>query len=146
MIGALYVSILHPRNAAFDALWYHLGLGEGWAVEGGINRSPEGWYMAALPNMAAVLYSWAFLVPGIDLFETMMIAAHQEFLLFLVTLSFIPIAVKMLVPDARPGISWLVLFLFPCTMIYDAGLHTGNDHIASFWGIPIFLALRRIWT
>jgi hypothetical protein len=79
------------------------------------------------------------------LFETTVLAAHIEFLLFLVTLASIPVLVRWLLPDTAVGIAWVALFLFPSVFIYDAGLHTGNDHIAAFWAIPIFLAFRRTW-
>jgi hypothetical protein len=141
----IYLSILPPRNTAFDSVWYHLGLGQGWAADGAILRSQEGWLYEGLPNMAAVLYSWGFLLPTFDLFETTTLAAHIEFLLFLVTLASIPVLVDWLLPDTGVGIAWVALFLFPSVFIYDAGLHTGNDHVAAFWAIPIFLACRRAW-
>jgi hypothetical protein len=145
-VGWIYISILSPRNIAFDALWYHLGLGQGWAADGAILRSQEGWLYEGLPNMAAVLYSWGFLLPGFDLFETTALAAHIELLLFLVTLASIPVLTEWLLPGTRASLAWVAAFLFPSVFIYDAGLHTGNDHIAAFWAIPIFLALRRAWT
>jgi hypothetical protein len=141
----LYLSILIPGNANFDAQWYHLGLGQGWAADGAIRRTPEGWFVEALPNMAAVIYSWGFLIPGLDFFETVMVAAHQEFLLFVVTLATVPVLVRWLLPDAKLAIAWVALFLFPSVFIYDASLHSGNDHVAAFWGVPIFLALTRAW-
>jgi len=142
----LYFAILTPENASFDSAWYHLGLGQGWAAAGGISRSPEGWFVEALPHLAAVVYSWAFIVPGLDLFERAMVAAHIELALFLMTLASIPVLVRWLLPGARVGISWVAFFLFPAIYIYDASLHSGNDHVAAFWAVPIFLAFRRAWT
>ncbi|HSN83613.1 MAG TPA: hypothetical protein VLS88_13605 [Polyangiales bacterium] len=141
----LYLSILTPNNANFDAQWYHLGLGQGWAADGAILRTPEGWFVEALPNMAAVLYSWAFLLPGLDLFDITMVAAHQELALFLVTLAGIPVLVRWLLPDTNAAVAWVALFLFPSVFIYDASLHSGNDHVAAFWAVPIFLALTGAW-
>lgn len=142
----IYLGILTPKNTAFDSVWYHLGLGQGWAAEGAIRRSQEGWLYEALPNMAAVLYAWAFLLPTFDLFETAVLAAHIEFSLFLVTIASIPVLARWLLPGTKTGVAWVAIFLFPSVFIYDAGLHTGNDHVAAFWAIPIFLALRRTWT
>jgi len=144
LIG-LYLSILTPGNANFDSQWYHLGLPQGWAADGAILRSEEGWIIEALPNMAAVLYSWGFLLPGLDLFEIVMVAAHQEFVLFVVTLASIPVLVRWMLPETDTSIAWVALFLFPSVFIYDASLHTGNDHVAAFWAIPIYLALIRAW-
>jgi len=144
-VFGLYLGILTPRNAAFDSVWYHLGLGQGWEAAGGIARSEEGWFVEGLPNLAAVLYSWGFLLPGLDLFETVMVAAHLELVLFLATLASLPVLVRWLLPQTRTGIAWVALFLFPSVFIYDASLHSGNDHIAAFWAVPIFLSLRRAW-
>jgi hypothetical protein len=144
-LALLYLSILAPANANFDSQWYHLGLGQGWASDGAILRSPEGWIVEALPNMAAMLYSWSFLLPGLDLFEVTMVVAHQEFLLFAVTLASIPVLVHWMLPGTNAAIGWVALFLFPSVFIYDAGLHSGNDHIAAFWAVPIFLAMTRAW-
>lgn len=141
----LYLSILAPGNANYDSQWYHLGLGQGWASDGAILRTPEGWFVEALPNMAAMLFSWGFLLPGLDLFEIVMVAAHQEFLLFVVTLASIPVLVRWMLPDADAAIAWVALFLFPSVFIYDASLHSGNDHVAAFWAVPIFLAFVRAW-
>lgn len=143
-VALLYLGILTPRNAAFDSLWYHLGLGEGWAAAGGIERSPEGWYMSTLPDMAAMVYAWAFLVPWAQPFDIMMVAAHQEFLVFVATLFSIPVLVNALVPRA-PRVSWVALFAFPSVFIYDASLHSGNDHIGAFFAVPTGLALLRLW-
>jgi hypothetical protein len=144
-LAGLYLSILTPNNANFDAQWYHLGLGQGWAADGAMLPTPEGWFIEALPNMAAVLYSWGFLVPGLDLFEITMVAAHQELLLFLVTLASIPVLVRWLIPETPTAVAWVALFLFPSVFIYDASLHSGNDHVAAFWAVPIFLSLIGAW-
>lgn len=143
----LYVNQLTPKNASFDTQWYHLGLAEGWAVTGEIARSPEGSFVAALPQLSALLYTWAYLVPGLDYFEQIELAAHQEVVIFIATLASIPLLVRRLVPHARArvGLSWVALFLFPAIFIYDASLVTGSDHIAAFWAVPTFLAFLRAW-
>ena len=144
-IGALYFNILTPKNANFDSQWYHLGLGQQWMAQGGMLRTPEGWFVEALPHFAAVLYAWAFQLPKLDLFNIVEVAAHIEFVIFLLTLAGIPVLVYRLVPGARTSETWVAMFLFPSLFIYDASLHTGNDHIAAFWAVPIFLALRRAY-
>ncbi len=141
----LYVAILSPRVASFDTVWYHLGLGQQYRALGGISPSPEGWFVDALPQLASTLYAWAFFLPGCDLFNTVEVAAHMEFVLFLATLACLPLLVRRLVPGAHAAASWAALFLFPALFVYDASLSIGNDHIAAFWGPPIFLALRRAW-
>lgn len=142
-IVGLYFNILTPKNANFDSQWYHLGLGQQWATMGGIYRSPEGWIVEALPHFAAVIYAWAWQLPGFSLFNIVELIAHLEFVILLLTLVGIPVLVRSLVPRARTSETWVALFLFPSIFIYDASLHSGNDHVAAFWAVPIFLALRR---
>jgi MFS family permease len=37
------------------------------------------------------------------------------------------------------------LFLFPSIIVYDAGLHSGNDHMAAFFALPLWVAAHRSW-
>ncbi len=142
-IGLLWLATLNPKNASFDTIWYHLGLGEQFAAVGGIARTGEGAYVATLPPMTAVLFSWAFQLPGAKLFDIVETAAHQEVLIFLVTLASIPLLVRWLVPGRRQTAAWVALFLFPAIFTYDAALVVGSDHVAAFWAVPIALVLRR---
>jgi hypothetical protein len=144
-LTVVYVGILTPNNAAYDSRWYHLPLAEHYAAAGAIERSPEGWFQAALPHLSSLLYLWPFLFSGFRLFDQVEIAAHFEFVLFLWTLAGIPLLVRWLVPGARTRTTWAVMFLFPALFSYDSCLSIAADHIAALWAIPIFLALRRAW-
>jgi hypothetical protein len=57
----------------------------------------------------------------------------------------LPTLVRRLVPRARAQHAWVAMFLFPVLVFYDAGFHSGNDHIAGFWAVPLWLAARRAW-
>jgi hypothetical protein len=142
-VAAIYLTILSPRNAAFDSVWYHLGIGQQLAEVRAIRPTPEGWFVDALPQLAAISYAWCFLLPGASLFDSVEVAAHMELVLFLATLFAIPVLVRWLVPRARAGAAWAALFLFPAVFVYDANLSIANDHVAAFFAIPILLALRR---
>lgn len=144
-LGFIYLSILTPDNASYDAIYYHLGLAEQYKVKGGIWPSPEGWIVEALPLLGSTTYAWAFIFPSNDLFDAMMVCAHQEYVVFLATLASLPVAVRCLVPRARPAIAWVALLLFPGIVVYDAGLHSGNDHIAALFAIPLWVAAYRSW-
>jgi hypothetical protein len=144
-LAMLYLNILTPDNASFDAIYYHMGLAEQYKVRGGIMPSPEGWLVEALPLLASTLYAWAFIFPGNDLFDAMMVCAHLEYVLFLATVACLPVVVRTLVPRARSASAWVALFLFPGIIAYDAGLHSGSDHIAAFWALPLWLAAWRSW-
>jgi hypothetical protein len=144
-LGLLYLYILTPDNASFDAIYYHLGIPQQNRALGGIYRTPEGWIVDGLPLLASVIYTWAFVFPTNDLFDRMMACAHMEYVLFAATLFSLPVLVRWLVPRSRSWGAWVAMFLFPAIFVYDAGLHSANDHIAAFWGVPIWLALRRAW-
>jgi hypothetical protein len=144
-LGLLYLYILTPDNASFDALYYHLGIPQQNRALGGIYRTPEGWIVDGLPSLASVNYTWAFVFPTNDLFDRMMACAHMEYVLFAATLFSMPVLVRRLVPGSRSWGAWVAMFLFPAVLVYDAALHSANDHIAAFWGMPIWLALRRAW-
>lgn len=141
----LYVPTLIPENTAYDARWYHLGLAEHYAAAKGIERFPEGPVFAAVPHLSSVLYAWAFLLPGSELFDRVELAAHVEFLIFLFTLPGIPALVRYLVPDARARATWIALFFFPAMFLYDASLFVASDHIAALWSIPTYLMMARAW-
>ncbi|HRI62901.1 MAG TPA: hypothetical protein PK156_01655 [Polyangium sp.] len=142
-VGLIYFAILSARNIAYDSYFYHLGISQQYALEGGIKPALEGWLPAAIPHLASVLYCWAFLLPGMTMFERVTCAAHVEFILFLFTLAGVPALVRQLVPRAPAGLSWATFFLFPGIFVYDSALSVAADHVAAFWAIPIYLMLLR---
>lgn len=146
-VGTLlvYWAILSPRNVAFDATFYHLGIAQQYATEHAITPFQEGWMPGALPHLASVLYAWAFVLPGLDMFGRIVCAAHVEFVIFLFTLASIPVLVRWLAPRADASASWVAVFLFPGVLVYDSSLTTAADHIAAFWAVPAWLAFRRAY-
>jgi hypothetical protein len=144
-IALVYFTILSPRNIAFDATMYHLGIAQEYAVSHAIRATPEAWTPAALPHLASVLYAWSFSLPGQAMFDRVECAQHLEFTLFLYTLASLPVLVRWLAPGARAGASWAAVFLFPGIFLYDSSLAGTADHVAAIWAVPIYLALRRAW-
>jgi len=139
----LYAQILPPENVSFDARWYHLGMAEQYVSEGAIRRFPEGAFYGAYPQLASILYTWAFLFPTGLMFDRVVLAAHVEFVLFLWTLVGVAVLVRRLVPRTRPRFAWLAVFLFPGFYVYDSSLVCGADHVVALFAAPIFLALLR---
>jgi hypothetical protein len=139
----LYVPTLVPDNAAYDTRWYHLGLAEHYVAAGAIARLPEGPATSAIPQLATALYTWAFLVPGGDLFDRVELAAHLEFAIFVFTLPGLCVLFRHLVPDGRGRLAWLALFLFPAVFLYDATLTIAADHVAALFAIPAYVCFVR---
>jgi len=144
-VGLVYYAILSPRNVAFDSSFYHLGIAQQYATEHAIRPFQEGWLPGALPHLASVLYAWAFVLPGLDMFGRIECAAHVEFALFVMTLLQIPTLVRYLAPRAGAAASWAAMFLFPGILVYDSSLTVAADHVAAFWTIPAWLAFRRAY-
>jgi hypothetical protein len=145
----VYFALLTPNNVAFDSRWYHLALAEHYALTGAVQRSPEGSMIAAGPQLASYLYTWAFLLPRGRLFDHIELAAHLELTVFVVALLGIPALVRRLLP-ARVGGSayryaWVARFLFPGMFLYDSSLCLGADHVAAAFAAPIYLLLLRAW-
>ncbi len=144
-VALLYVNILTPGNLAFDSRWYHLAISEHYAAAGAVTRFPEGWFCGTYPHLASLLYTWAMLNPHGDLFTKIELAAHVEFLLFVVTLSGVGMLARWCVArgDVRIRNGWAALFLFPGILLYDSSLSVAADHVLAFWAPPLFLLLRR---
>ena len=139
----VYYGLLSPKNIAFDAHFYHLGIAQEYAVDHAIRAFPEGWMPGALPQLASVIYAWGISLPGLDMFDRLVLVQHLEFVVFLFTLASIPTLVRYLVPRVHPKVSWAAVFLFPGILVYDSTLSGAADHIGAFWAIPVWLAFRR---
>lgn len=137
---AVYTQVITPENVSYDSRWYHLGLAEQYAAQGGIRRFPEGFYLGAYPQFATWLYTWAFQLPG-TLFDRVALSSHVEWTLFLITISGTHALVRRLTRGVRVRWSGAAWFLFPSILIYDSNLNSGADHILAFWAIPLALAV-----
>jgi hypothetical protein len=142
-LGVLLVwfPILTPQNASYDARWRHLAIAEHYVAQGGIAPFSEGWVLGAQPQLASLLYAWAFSMPG-AVFDRVVTAAHMEFSLFLVTLIGVAAIVRRVLRE-RAGLSWAAVFLFPGIFCYDSGLVLGADHVAALFAPAIFLLALR---
>jgi hypothetical protein len=144
-IGLVYFQLLTPEAFSWDARWYHLPLAQQYALQGAVKPYPEGWWLAAYPHSASLIYTWAFLQPGGLLWDKLELCAHLELAVFLATIASIPSLVRALDPEASGRRTWVAIFLFPGIFLYDSNLHAGADHMAALWCIPLVLALIRVW-
>ncbi len=140
----VYLPLLTTQNVAFDSRWYHLGMAEHFATSGRIAMFPEGWFVGTYPHLSSWLYTWALSLPGSDLHLRIELAAHQEFLLFLVTLAGVPLLVQRLLHGRRVRGTWVCVFLFPGIFLYDSNLNVAADHVLAFWAVPMALATLRL--
>ena len=124
-IAVLYFQMLSPAVFSWDARWYHLPIAQQYALEGTVRTFPEGWWLAAYPHSASLIYTWAFLLPSSLFFHKLELCAHLELAVFLATIASIPTLVRTLVKDASGRGTWVTIFLFPGIFLYDGNLHAG---------------------
>lgn len=144
-VGVLYFCILSPETFTFDTRWYHMPMGQRYALSGKVARFDEGFWMAAFPHLLSYIYAWVFLLPGLVIFDRMEVGVHIEFALFVAILVQIPVVVRRLAPAAPRQLSWCVRLAFPGLYLYDSNLNAGADHVAAFFVLPLALATLRAW-
>ncbi len=142
-LAATYLLVMTPLNVGGDSYWYHLPIAEEYVARGAIRPFAEGWYLGAYPQLASLLYTWAFQSPG-ALFDHVMLSSHLEWALFLATLPGISALARRLLGGTRVPYAAAAIFLFPGILLYDSSLVTGADHIHAFWAPALGLALLRL--
>src|SRR5262249_19686983 len=143
-LGMVYFAILTPDNLGFDSRWYHLPIAEHYAAAGRIGPFSEGWYLGAHPHLATMAYALAHLLTDTEPFDRILLAAHLEFVLFVVMLASIPVLVRRLVGGPLRWEGFAAAFLFPALFLYDGSLFVAADHILALFAIPVYLLLLRV--
>src|SRR5262249_30326697 len=114
-------------------------------ANGAIRRAPEGSFVAAYPQLASYLFTWAFCLPQSTLFDRVELCLHIELATFIGMLAAIPVAVRKLVPRTSGAGSFAAYFLFPSIFLYDSNLNGGSDHVSALFTLPLGLSLLRAW-
>ncbi|HEX7506855.1 MAG TPA: hypothetical protein VF550_08785 [Polyangia bacterium] len=140
---AVYLQVMTPQNVGSDSYWYHLPIAEEYVARGAIRPFAEGWYLGAYPQLASLLYTWAFQSPG-SLLDHVALSSHLEWALFLATLAGVSSLTRRLLGGTRVPFAAAVVFLFPGIFLYDSSLITGADHVHAFWAPALGLALIRL--
>ncbi len=143
LTGVIYLGILTPDAVNYDATWCHLTIAQDYAREGRIVAFP-GDYSKNVPQLASLLHTWSFLVPGLTPPLRWMLALHQEFGLFLWTLAGVAATVRFMVGAPGPRGAWVAFYLFPIIFVYDHNLGGAADHVAAAFTLPGLLATCRL--
>lgn len=132
-----------PHSIHHDAAWSHLPIAEDYAREGRLVPF-FGFTPKNLPHLSSLLYTWAFLVPGLGHPALAWLCAQWiELQLLGFTLLGVSAAAAWLVGRPRyPGV-WAVFFLFPGFYVYDSNFGGGSDHVAAFFALPTLIASMR---
>jgi hypothetical protein len=139
-VGVLYLGAMTPDSLNYDSTWCHLTIAQDYARAGRIIPFPAD-YTKNMPQLASLIHTWGWLVPGLDLPALRwMLALHNEFGLFLWTLVGVAAGVRRLLNDQRLVGTWAAFFLFPIIYVYDNNMGGAADHVCAFFAVPMVLA------
>jgi hypothetical protein len=142
-VFVVYLGAMTPDALNYDSTWCHLTVAQDYARAGRIIPFPAD-YTKNVPQLASVIHTWGWLLPGLDPPLRWMMALHDEFSLFLWTLAGIAAAVRRLTGDQSLRGTWVAFFLFPIVFVYDNNLGGAADHICAFFAPPLLLATLRV--
>lgn len=141
-LGVIYVGIMTPDALGYDSAWQHQVVAQDYARNGKLVPFPADWAKNH-PQLAAIVYAWAYIVPGLIMPERWVGALHLEFVLFVFTLAGVAAVVRVLTGDRPVRGAWAGFFLFPAIFVYDCNLQGSADHVLAFFTLPVFLAALR---
>ncbi len=142
LVGLLYLGAMSPDAINYDATWVHMVIPQDYAREGRIVAFP-GDQVKNVPHLGAMLCTWGFIVPGLDLPQLRwMMALHIEFSVFLWTLVAIA-AVARWFAEREVRATWTALMLFPGIFVYDSNMAGASDHFLAMYTAPLVLATAK---
>ncbi len=143
-LGLLYLGLMTPDSLNYDATWSHVVVAQEYARAGRMVDFP-GDYNKNMPHLASLIFTWGFLVPGLEHTALRwMLALHLELGLLLWTLAGVAACVRAVVGDPQLRGAWVGFFLFPIIFVYDDNLGGSADHVCGFFSVPIALATLRL--
>ena len=142
-VGLVYLGAMTPDALNYDSTWCHLTVSQDYARAGRIIPFPAD-YTKNMPQLASMIHTWGWIVPGLSTPLRWMMVLHNEFSLFLWTLAGVAAGIRRMVNDQRLTGSWAAFFLFPIIFVYDHNLGGAADHICAFFAVPMVLATLRV--
>ena len=139
----VYFGAMTPDAISVDASMVHLKIAQEYARTGRLVPFLTN-YHTCVPHLASILFTWAFIVPGLHVAQHWMLALHLDFCLFVFTSVGVAAAIQRMVGDYRLRAGWVAIFLFPGFFAADSNLNCGADHVVAFYSIVITLATLRV--
>lgn len=139
----VYLGAFTPESLNYDSTWCHLTISQDYARAGRIIPFPAD-YTKNMPQLASMIHTWGFIVPGLTTPLRWMMVLHNEFSIFLWTLAGVAAGIRRMVNDQRIAGSWAAFYLFPIIFVYDHNLGGAADHICAFFAVPMVLATLRV--
>jgi hypothetical protein len=139
----IYFPIIAPSHVGVDSSIYHIPIAEHYVAAGAIRPFRDGWVPGAGPQLASLVYAWGLLTPGFDFVDRILVLAHLEYVVFLMTLLGISALASYLIGAGRASLAWVAIFLFPALFKHE--LQQAADHVAALWFPPLYLCFFRAW-
>jgi hypothetical protein len=142
-LGLMYLQHMTPDSLNYDSTWCHLTVAQDYARAGRIIPFPAD-YMKNVPQLASLIHTWGWLLPGMHDPQRWMLVLHDELSLFVWTLVGVAAGTRYLLDDPELRGAWVAFFLFPIIFVYDSNLGGAADHVAAAFSVPILLATLRL--
>jgi hypothetical protein len=113
---------LTTATAGYDSTWYHLVITERYAVAGAIEAFREGWLQGAGPQMASVLYAWAFVLTKSTSLGMVTSGLLEYTFVLSAVLGVVPLARVLLRRSRRLPWAWATIAMFPAWQLYGPQL------------------------
>lgn len=143
LTAIIYFGAMTPDAINYDASWSHLTVAQDYARAGRMIPFPAD-YNKNVPQLASIIHTWGWSVPGLIPPLRWMLALHQEFGIFMWVLAGVAAATRFFLKDERVRGTWVCFYLFPIIFVYDHNLGGAADHIASVFLLPGLLAAGRL--
>ncbi len=144
-IALMYLQVMTPGSINYDAAWYHLPLAQDYAREGRIVPF-YGDYNRTYPQLASLIHTWGFAIPGLATPLRWILALHVEFSIVLWKIVGVVAAARWMLGVRSAHFLWPVFFLFPGISIYDQNIGGSSDHFLGVFAAPALIATgRAMW-
>ena len=141
-VALLYLQCLSPTVINYDARWYHLAIAADYAREGRLVPFYAD-FNKCFPQLASLIHTWDWLVPGLSTALRCALALHQELATVLWALAGVAAGAAWFAERERIPGAWAGFFLFPIVFVYDSNIGGGADHVLGLFAVPLFLATVR---
>lgn len=141
--AVVYVIAFSPEAISLDAAWYHLPIAHDYVRAGRIVPFLSE-YNRTLPHLASMMYTWAFLLPGVHNPFEWMLALHLEFVMLAWRTVAVAAAAQWMLGDRNVRGLWTGVMLFPLLFAFAHSVTAGAEHFLGFWAVPVLLATVRL--
>ncbi len=142
-LAIIYIIGFTPATISLDAAWYHLPVAHDYVRAGGLIPFPSE-YNRNFPQMNSIVFTWAFMLPGMEHPFDWMMALHLDYSMILWKALGVAVGAHIMLGESRTRGLWTGFFLFPMVFTFANSVSGGPEHFSGFWTIPMFVATLRM--